>query len=139
MDPFADAQPHERVLVAGLCPDDPLRLDGVESAARSLRDAGCEVVYLGATRSPKGVVAAAIDEDVDAIVVWTRSAAGLDDILDVLARLTAEAVEIPVIVGGVGAGSDAEALANAGATPLGTDGVDEVAAVVQAAGRRRQM
>lgn len=35
--------------------------------ARALRDAGFEVIYTGLRQSPEQIVAAAIDEDVDAV------------------------------------------------------------------------
>ncbi|MEZ5371954.1 MAG: cobalamin-dependent protein [Microthrixaceae bacterium] len=40
---------------------------GLKVVARTLRDAGCEVIYLGLRQSAATIVAAAIDEDADAI------------------------------------------------------------------------
>ena len=66
------AQP-VRILVAKVGLDGHDR--GVKVVARALRDAGMEVVYTGLHRTPEEVVAAAIQEDVDAIGVSLLSGA----------------------------------------------------------------
>ena len=60
----ADGMPI-RVVLAKLGLDGHDR--GLKVVARTLRDAGCEVIYLGLRQSAATVVAAAIDEDADAI------------------------------------------------------------------------
>jgi methylmalonyl-CoA mutase C-terminal domain/subunit len=40
---------------------------GAKVVARALRDAGMEVIYTGLRQSPEQIVAAAVQEDVDAI------------------------------------------------------------------------
>lgn len=40
---------------------------GAKVVARALRDAGFEVIYTGLRQTPEQIVAAAIDEDVDAV------------------------------------------------------------------------
>lgn len=40
---------------------------GIKVVARALRDAGCEVIYTGLHQTPEMIVAAAIQEDVDAV------------------------------------------------------------------------
>lgn len=54
-------------------------LDGHDRDAkiltRMLRDGGMEVVYTGLHQTPEMVVAAAIEEDVNAVVLWSRSGA----------------------------------------------------------------
>ena len=40
---------------------------GAKVVARALRDAGFEVIYTGIRQTPEQIVAAAIDEDVDAV------------------------------------------------------------------------
>ena len=47
---------------------------GVKVVARTLRDAGMDVVYSGLHRSPEEVVAAAVQEDVDVLGVSLLSA-----------------------------------------------------------------
>src|SRR5262245_54379930 len=48
---------------------------GVKVVARALRDAGMEVIYTGLHRSPREIVAAAVQEDVDVIGVSLLSGA----------------------------------------------------------------
>jgi methylmalonyl-CoA mutase C-terminal domain/subunit len=48
---------------------------GVKVVARALRDAGMEVIYTGLHRSPREIVTAAIQEDVDVIGVSLLSGA----------------------------------------------------------------
>ncbi|MEZ5322592.1 MAG: cobalamin-dependent protein [Microthrixaceae bacterium] len=64
-----------RVLVAKLGLDGHDR--GVKVVARILRDAGFEVIYTGLRQTPHTVVAAAVDEDVDAIGLSMLSGAHL--------------------------------------------------------------
>jgi methylmalonyl-CoA mutase C-terminal domain/subunit len=64
-----------RVLVAKVGLDGHDR--GIKVVARALRDAGIEVIYLGLHNTPEEVVAAAVQEDVDAIGLSILSAAHL--------------------------------------------------------------
>jgi methylmalonyl-CoA mutase C-terminal domain/subunit len=48
---------------------------GAKVIARTLRDAGYEVIYTGLRQSPEQIVAAAISEDVDAIGISVLSGA----------------------------------------------------------------
>ena len=48
---------------------------GVKVGARSLRDAGMDVIYTGLHRTPEEVVAAAVQEDVDVLGVSLLSGA----------------------------------------------------------------
>lgn len=48
---------------------------GVKVIARALRDAGMEVIYTGLHRSPREIVAAAVQEDVDVVGVSLLSGA----------------------------------------------------------------
>ncbi len=59
-----------RVLVAKVGLDGHDR--GAKVIAAALRDAGMEVIYTGLRQTPEMVVAAALQEDVDAIGVPTR-------------------------------------------------------------------
>ncbi|RME72604.1 MAG: cobalamin B12-binding domain-containing protein [Planctomycetota bacterium] len=75
---------------------------GARVVARSLRDAGFEVVYLGIRQTPSTVVQAAIEEDVDAIGISIHSAAHMT-ILPKIVRLLREhgADHILVVGGGI--------------------------------------
>ena len=75
---------------------------GIKVVARALRDAGIEVIYLGLHNTPEEVVAAAIQEDVDAIGLSIMSAAHLTIFKKVLALLKkARATDIAVFGGGI--------------------------------------
>ncbi len=68
---------------------------GSRVVARSLRDAGFEVIYLGLFQTPQSIVEAAIQEDVDAIGVSTHNAAHMTiftRILELLRRNDAGAI-----------------------------------------------
>ncbi len=44
------------------------------AVTRALRDRGAEIIHLGESRTPDGIAGAALQEDADAVVVWTDSA-----------------------------------------------------------------
>jgi methylmalonyl-CoA mutase C-terminal domain/subunit len=69
--------------------------------ARALRDAGFEVIYLGLRKTPKEIVAAAIQEDVDVLGLSVLSGAHLPLVRKVFAELEREGADVPVVVGGV--------------------------------------
>jgi methylmalonyl-CoA mutase C-terminal domain/subunit len=75
---------------------------GVKIVARTLRDAGMDVVYTGLHRTPEEVVEAAIQEDVDVIGVSILSGAHMT-VFPRLIRLLKErdADDILVVGGGV--------------------------------------
>ena len=64
---------HIRVLIAKVGLDGHDR--GVKIVARTLRDAGMDVIYTGLHRTPEEVVDAAVQEDVDVIGVSILSGA----------------------------------------------------------------
>lgn len=75
---------------------------GVRVVARTLRDAGMDVIYSGLHRTPEEVVTTAIQEDVDVLGVSLLSGVQLT-VFPKLFRLLAErkADDIIVIAGGV--------------------------------------
>ncbi len=75
---------------------------GVKIVARTLRDAGMDVIYTGLHRTPEEVVEAAIQEDVDVIGVSILSGAHMT-VFPRLLRLLDErgANDILVVGGGV--------------------------------------
>jgi methylmalonyl-CoA mutase C-terminal domain/subunit len=100
---------------------------GAKVVARTLRDAGFEVVYLGLRKTPREIVAAALQEDVDAIGLSVLSGAHLGLSRKVLAELEREGLDIPVVVGGTIPDRDVATLRAAGvgavfptSTPLST-------------------
>lgn len=81
-------------------------LDGHEAGARliarTLRDAGMEVVYLGTRQTPEMIVNAALQEDVDIIGLSILSGIHKEASISVLRLLKErEAQDISVIVGGI--------------------------------------
>ena len=122
-----------RILVAKLGLDGHDR--GVKVVARTLRDAGFEVIYTGLRQTPATVVAAARDEDVDLVGLSMLSGAHLALAPAVVAGLRAEQLDIPVVVGGIVPDQDLAALLEAGVAAVVGPGTsaDELVAAVDAA------
>jgi methylmalonyl-CoA mutase C-terminal domain/subunit len=75
---------------------------GVKLVARSLRDAGMEVIYTGLHQTPEQVVNTAIQEDVDAIGLSVLSGAHNTLLMRILALLKDhDAGDIVVFGGGI--------------------------------------
>jgi methylmalonyl-CoA mutase C-terminal domain/subunit len=88
---------------------------GVKVVARTLRDAGMDVIYTGLHRTPEEVVSAAIQEDVDILGISLLSGAHMTicpRILELLRDRGAE--DMIVVVGGVMPDEDAAALKTMG-------------------------
>ena len=73
---------------------------GVKVVARTLRDAGMDVIYTGLHRTPDEVVEAAIQEDADVIGVSILSGAHMTVFPRILALLRERQSEDIVVVGG---------------------------------------
>lgn len=106
-----------RVIVAKVGLDGHDR--GVKIVARTLRDAGMDVVYTGLHRTPEEVVEAAIQEDVDVIGVSILSGAHMT-VFPRLLKLLEErgAGDILVVGGGVIPDDDVVALKSMGVAEL---------------------
>jgi methylmalonyl-CoA mutase C-terminal domain/subunit len=75
---------------------------GAKYVARVLRDAGFEVIYTGIRRTPEELVAAAVQEDVDAIGISLLSGAHCSLVSRVMTLLKEQnATEIAVFLGGI--------------------------------------
>jgi (2R)-ethylmalonyl-CoA mutase len=94
--------------------------NGAEQIAVAARDAGMEVVYAGIRSTPEQIAAAARDEDPDVIGLSILSGSHLALVPDVLARLAADGVDAPVVVGGIIPGPDQLALRDAGVAAVYT-------------------
>ena len=93
-------QPAIRVLIAKVGLDGHDR--GVKVVARTLRDAGMDVIYTGLHRTPEEVVEAAVQEDVDVIGVSILSGAHMTVFPRILKSLKdRDADDILVVGGGV--------------------------------------
>lgn len=75
---------------------------GAKVIARALRDAGMEVIYTGLRQTPEQIVAAAVQEDVDAIGLSILSGAHNVLFPEIMRLLKEEeAAEIIVFAGGI--------------------------------------
>lgn len=95
---MAENTPAIRVLLAKVGLDGHDR--GVKVVARSLRDAGMDVVYTGLHRTPDEVVDAAIQEDVDILGISLLSGAHMHIFPRVLELLKEKDAEDMIVAGG---------------------------------------
>ncbi|HEV8298837.1 MAG TPA: cobalamin-dependent protein [Acidimicrobiales bacterium] len=114
---------------------------GLKVVARLLRDGGCEVIYLGLRQTTESVVAAAEQEDADAIGISMHNGGHLTLAPRMVQAVRDARLDIPVIIGGIVPDADVPALLDAGvAAVLGpgasaTAVVDAVRAAVATARR----
>lgn len=102
-----------RVLVAKVGLDGHDR--GAKVVARTLRDAGMEVIYTGLHRTPEEVVVAALQEDVDVMGISCLSGAHMTLVPRVIASMkAADAGDILLVVGGVFPDEDVPAMKSMG-------------------------
>ncbi|HHV26539.1 cobalamin B12-binding domain-containing protein [Anaerosalibacter bizertensis] len=73
---------------------------GAKVIARSLRDAGMEVIYTGLRQTPEQIVAAAIQEDVDVVAMSILSGAHNHLFPKVVSLLKEEGADDLLIIGG---------------------------------------
>jgi len=75
---------------------------GAKVIARALRDAGMEVIYMGLRQTPEQIVAAALQEDADAIGLSILSGAHMHICPRVLELLKARGLDdVLLVVGGI--------------------------------------
>jgi len=108
---------------------------GIVTVAQALREAGYEVIYLGLHNSPRDVVKAAIEEDVDGIGVSYLSGQHMTQMRRLLDALREQDCHVPIFCGGVIPADDAtelRALGVAAVVPPGTltDGLLRIVAGV---------
>ena len=120
-----------RVILAKLGLDGHDR--GLKVVARILRDAGMEVIYLGLRQTTDSIVAAAEQEDADAIGLSMHNAGHLTLAPNMVKALAAAELSIPVIVGGIVPEEDVQILRNAGVAAVLGPGAsaEDVARVVR--------
>src|SRR4026208_722750 len=87
-----------RVLVAKVGLDGHDR--GAKVIATALRDAGMEVIYTGLRQTPEMVVAAALQEDVDAIGISILSGAHMTVFPKVAGMMKAKGMDDVLLTGG---------------------------------------
>ena len=105
---------------------------GAKVIARSLRDAGMEVIYTGLRQTPEQIAAAALQEDVDVIGLSILSGAHMAIVPRVLDLLREKGVadQISLVVGGIIPDADIEPLKKAGVAEIfqpGTSSQDIIA------------
>ena len=96
---------------------------GAKVVARALRDAGVEVIYTGLHQTAEQIVAAAIQEDADAIGLSILSGAHMTQfkrVLDLLAER--DAADIVVFGGGIIPDADIDELESMGVARIFTPG-----------------
>jgi methylmalonyl-CoA mutase C-terminal domain/subunit len=107
---------------------------GAKIIARSLRDAGMEVIYTGLHQTPEQIVETAIQEDADAVGLSVLSGAHMTLFAKVLELLAASGAEdVVVFGGGIIPEEDIPVLENSGVAKVFTPGatMDEIVAWVR--------
>ena len=96
---------------------------GAKVVARALRDAGVEVIYTGLHQTPEQIVAAALQEDADAIGLSVLSGAHMTQFARVLELLAERgASDITVFGGGIIPDEDIAELQRMGVARIFTPG-----------------
>jgi methylmalonyl-CoA mutase, C-terminal domain len=95
---------------------------GAKVIARALRDAGFEVVYTGLHQTPEQVVAAAVQEDADAVGLSLLSGAHLTLVPRIIEALREQRNDVLVIVGGIIPEADIPTLKSMGVAEVFTPG-----------------
>jgi methylmalonyl-CoA mutase, C-terminal domain len=127
-----------RVLVAKVGLDGHDR--GVKVVARTLRDAGMEVIYGGLRQTPETIAAIAQQDDVDVVGLSMHNGAHNTLAPAVVRALRAHGLATPVVIGGIIPDADVPRLREAGVAGVLTPGAsaDEVIDTVKVAtGARR--
>ncbi|WP_058867806.1 cobalamin B12-binding domain-containing protein [Chloracidobacterium thermophilum] len=107
---------------------------GAKVIARALRDAGMEVIYTGLRQTPEQIVAAAVQEDVDAIGVSILSGAHMTLFPRILELMREQGIgDIPLFGGGIIPDEDIPKLKAAGVDEIFTPGatMDAIIAYIQ--------
>jgi methylmalonyl-CoA mutase C-terminal domain/subunit len=110
-----------RILLAKLGLDGHDR--GIKIIARTLRDEGHEVVYLGRRQAVDAVVATAIAEDVDVVGISVLSGTHMETLREFMAAARAASLDAAVVAGGTILRGEIPALLDLGVAavfPVGT-------------------
>jgi methylmalonyl-CoA mutase C-terminal domain/subunit len=109
---------------------------GAKVVARALRDAGMEVIYTGLHQKPDDIVAAALQEDVDAVGLSLLSGAHMTLVPEICRKLKEQgASDVLVFAGGIIPAEDVPALQAAGVNAVFGPGTptDTIVEAVRAA------
>ncbi|HET6850022.1 MAG TPA: cobalamin B12-binding domain-containing protein [Gaiellales bacterium] len=103
---------------------------GAKIIARTLRDAGMEVIYTGLHQTPEQIVETAIQEDADAVGISILSGAHMTLVPRILELLKQQGAEdVLVVVGGTIPADDIEELKRQGVAEVYTPGAPTAAIV----------
>jgi methylmalonyl-CoA mutase, C-terminal domain len=103
---------------------------GAKIIARSLRDAGMEVIYTGLHQTPEQIVETAIQEDADAVGISILSGAHMTLVPRIVEGLREnDAGDVLVVVGGTIPSEDADELKRLGVSEVFTPGAPTSAIV----------
>ncbi|MEK6719462.1 MAG: cobalamin B12-binding domain-containing protein [Chloroflexota bacterium] len=115
---------------------------GAKVIARSLRDAGMEVVYTGIFQTPETIVRTVLEEDAEVLGISSLSGAHMEYTTDILDQLRQAGLDdVLVLVGGVIPTADADDLRRLGVGQIFTPGTPtaQVIAFVEAHAPRRDL
>ena len=96
---------------------------GIVTLSKALMDAGMEVIYMGAFRKVRDVVATAIQEDVDAIGLSFLGGEHLVFSQKTVQEMRSRDLHIPLLIGGVIPREDAPQLKHIGVSEVFITGV----------------
>jgi methylmalonyl-CoA mutase, C-terminal domain len=103
---------------------------GAKVIARSLRDAGMEVIYTGIFQTPETVVQAVLQEDAHVLGISSLSGAHMEYTTEIVRRLNeAGAEDVLVLVGGTIPRADADELRRHGVAGVFTPGTPTASVV----------
>ncbi|WP_419927184.1 cobalamin B12-binding domain-containing protein [Candidatus Poriferisocius sp.] len=108
---------------------------GLKVVARTLRDAGMEVIYLGLRQTTDSIIAACEQEDADAIGLSMHNAGHLTLAPRMVQAVDEAGLAVPVVIGGIVPAEDVNVLIEAGVAAVLGPGAsaEEVVAAVEAA------
>ena len=105
-------EPQIRIILAKLGLDGHDR--GIKIVARILRDAGMEVIYLGLRQTTDSIIAAAEQEDADAIGLSMHNASHMTLGPAMVNALSDADLDTPVVIGGIIPNEDLQPLLDSG-------------------------
>lgn len=111
---------------------------GLKVVARTLRDAGMEVIYLGLRQTTDSIVAACEQEDADVIGLSMHNAGHLTLAPRMIQAVGEAGLDVPVVIGGIVPADDVSVLIDAGVAAVlgpGASGGEVVSAVTAAVAR----
>ena len=111
---------------------------GLKVVARTLRDAGMEVIYLGLRQTTDSIVAACEQEDADVIGLSMHNAGHLTLAPRMIQAVEEAGLDIPVVIGGIVPADDVSVLIDAGVAAVlgpGASAEEVVSAVTAAVAR----